>query len=69
MRKLNEEFELLNGNDKDFIQRLIRHVGVEDLDLEIEDYADECLNLEEVEEANFDTWKQQLYNYAFSLDA
>lgn len=67
--ELNEEFELLNGNDKDFVQKLVRYIGADDLGLEIEDYAYECLNLEEVEKANFDAWKQQLYDYAFSLDA
>lgn len=68
MRKLNESFELLNKNDKDFIRKLIKNPNIEDLNLEIEDYAYECLDLEEIEESKFDAWKHQLYEYAASID-
>lgn len=65
----NESFELLNKNDKNFIQGLIKDTNLEDLGLAIEDYADECIELEEVKETNVDAWKQQLYDYAASVDS
>lgn len=68
MRKLNESFELLNKNDKEFIRNLIKNPDIEDLNLSIEDYAYECLDLEEIEESKFDAWKQQLLAYAASID-
>lgn len=68
MKKLNESFGLLNKNDKIFIQELIKDRDIEDLNSVIEDYAYECIDLGEVEEANFDAWKQQLYDYAASVD-
>ena len=61
-------FELLSQEDKDFIQGLVEDSTLEDFGSEIEEYAYECLDLEEVEEANFDAWKGQLYDYAYSID-
>lgn len=63
-----ESFELLNQGDKDFIQGLVENSTFVDFGSEIEEYAYECLDLEEVEEANFDAWKDQLYAYADSID-
>lgn len=63
----NENFELLGENDKIFIQRLIEDPSIEDFGSEIEDYAYQCLDLEEVDETIFDAWVQQLCDYATSL--
>lgn len=63
----NESFELLGENDKIFIQRLIEDPSIEDYGSEIEDYAYQCLDLEEVDETIFDAWVQQLCDYATSL--
>lgn len=63
----NENFELLGENDKTFIQRLIEDPSIEDFGSEIEDYAYQCLDLEEVDETIFDAWVQQLCDYATSL--
>lgn len=63
-----ESFELLSQEDKDFIQGLVEDSTFEDFGSEIEEYARECLDLEEVEEADFDAWKGQLYDYADSID-
>lgn len=63
-----ESFELLSQEDKDFIQGLVENSTFVDFGSEIEEYAYECLDLEEVEEANFDAWKDQLYAYADSID-
>lgn len=63
-----ESFELLSQEDKDFIQGLVEDSTLEDFGSEIEEYAYECLDLEEVEKADFDAWKDQLYAYADSID-
>ena len=63
-----ESFELLSQEDKDFIQGLVEDSTFEDFGSEIEEYAYECLDLEEIEEADFDAWKDQLYDYADSID-
>lgn len=63
----NENFELLGEKDKTFIQRLIEDPSIEDFGSEIEDYAYQCLDLEEVDETIFDAWVQQLCDYATSL--
>ena len=63
------KFDLLNQNDKNFIQNLVKKSDIEDLSLDIEDYAYECLDLEEIEESKFDAWKQQLLDYASSIDS
>lgn len=68
MKKLNENFGLLNKNDKIFIQELIKDPDIEDLNPIIKNYAYDCFDLREVEETNFDAWKQQLYDYAASVD-
>lgn len=68
MKKLNESLGLLNKNDKIFIQELIKDPDIEDLNPIIENYAYDCFDLGEVEETNFDAWKQQLYDYAASVD-